>query len=311
MKLRWLGTNGFEFRYRGQSILLDPYVTRRMDLICDPAAVSKYITDVDTGFVPNTVDIKYGAWSMGHKKFAPGPSSSPCPLPYALCKNKQQHEDEMLPETKRSASTPRVETIIIGHSHWDHLADAPEIAKRTGASILGSLTTVNICKSLGVASSQLKVCEAGDIMEFGDFTVNVLPSLHKQPMLYPGAYSEVPKKIESIEDFLEGGTFALLFDFCGLRVLNLGSANFIPEALNGLNCDCLLVGISGRADNFMSELMSCISTKLIIPTHFDYFDTPMEQSGERISMASFLQEMQTVAPEVAITRACPRPASGC
>ncbi len=301
MKIRWLGTNGFEFRHQQKSFLLDPYVTRRMDLICDPTKVARYICDTGAGFVPSTVGMEHGARSIGNKVFAHQQTSSPCPLPYAIGKNKQKHEDEMLPGTTRQASTQRVDSIIIGHSHWDHLADTPEIARRTGARVIGSATTINICRAMGVPENQLQMCVCGETIKSLEVTVEILPSLHKQPMLYPGSYNCIPEKIESIADFVEGGTFALLFDFGGFRVLNLGSANFIPEALDGLNCDCLLVGISGRADNFLSDLMRCIDTKLIIPTHFDYFDTPMEQAGERISIASFIREMRDVAPEVAIT----------
>jgi len=238
MKMRWLGTNGFEFIYQEKSFLLDPFVTRRMDIVCDPESVSRYIDKTDV--------------------------------------------------------------IFIGHSHWDHLADTPEIAKRTDAVIVGSETTVNICKAMGVKSSQLRVFKADDLLEYGDLNVYVLPSLHKQPMLYPGMYNDVPEKIDRIEDFLEGGTFALLFDFKGLRILNLGSANFIPEALAGLSCDYLLVGISGRSPVFVSELMRHVSTQVVIPTHFDFFDTPLEEAGERISLADFQKEMKEVAPDVAV-----------
>ena len=34
-----------------------------------------------------------------------------------------------------AAHTPaRAELVVVGHSHYDHLLDAPEVAKRTGAS---------------------------------------------------------------------------------------------------------------------------------------------------------------------------------
>lgn len=238
MKIRWLGINGFEFQYNGRSILLDPYVTRRMDVICDPASVSRYISGADS--------------------------------------------------------------IIIGHSHWDHLADTPEIARRSGACVIGSETTLNICRAMGVAPSQLRLCAAGDIINCQDFSIEVFPSRHKQPMLYPGRYDTVPEKMKTIEDFVEGGTFALLFDFGGLRILNLGSAGFIPEALDGLSCDSLLVGISGRKPDFLRELLRCISTQMVIPTHFDFFDTPLEEPGERISIAEFMSEIRLIAPDLKV-----------
>lgn len=44
---------------------------------------------------------------------------------------------------------PRADYIFIGHSHWDHLADAAEISRQTNAVVVGSQTTLNICRAQG------------------------------------------------------------------------------------------------------------------------------------------------------------------
>ena len=56
---------------------------------------------------------------------------------------------------------PRADYIIMSHSHGDHLVDTPAIAKGTGAKVIGSETTINICRSFKVPQDQL-VMTAGN-----------------------------------------------------------------------------------------------------------------------------------------------------
>ena len=41
-------------------------------------------------------------------------------------------------------SITKADFIFAGHSHADHIADIPVIAKRFGAKVIGSRTTTNI-----------------------------------------------------------------------------------------------------------------------------------------------------------------------
>jgi hypothetical protein len=44
---------------------------------------------------------------------------------------------------------PEADAIFIGHAHYDHVADAPAIARRTGAVIAGTRTTCHVARALG------------------------------------------------------------------------------------------------------------------------------------------------------------------
>ncbi len=45
----------------------------------------------------------------------------------------------------------KADQILIGHGHWDHMADIPYIAKKTGAMVIGSETHGNVLRAAGVA----------------------------------------------------------------------------------------------------------------------------------------------------------------
>jgi len=69
--------------------------------------------------------------------------------------------------------------IVIGHSHFDHLAGAERIMANTGATLIGSYETVRVMEAAGVPSDRL-ICVAGGerVRLSPDSTVSVLPSQH-------------------------------------------------------------------------------------------------------------------------------------
>jgi len=52
--------------------------------------------------------------------------------------------------------------ILIGHGHWDHMADVPSIAKKTGAMVIGSESHANLMRApLAVKSSDNRFARHG------------------------------------------------------------------------------------------------------------------------------------------------------
>lgn len=66
--------------------------------------------------------------------------------------------------------------IFAGHSHADHIADIPFIAKHFGAKVIGSRTTINLCLSAGVDKAQLTTISGGEKLDYKDFSVQVIES---------------------------------------------------------------------------------------------------------------------------------------
>jgi L-ascorbate metabolism protein UlaG (beta-lactamase superfamily) len=236
MKLKSLGINGFEFKTGGETLLIDPYVSRDHRRVSIPEVVRKHIKQADY--------------------------------------------------------------IVLTHSHWDHLADVPEIAKYTDAVICGSETTLNICRYFKIAESRLRLYENHRTIQLGKFMLTPIRSKHKEPVGYPGRYDEVPAMLDGVADYVEGGTWALLVTAAGRTFLNVGSANLIDKELQAIECDYLLASIAGRAPDYLPRLFECVEAKVFVPTHWDnFFGHPVEEPGERVSLAEFGREMKRVAPE--------------
>jgi L-ascorbate metabolism protein UlaG (beta-lactamase superfamily) len=73
----------------------------------------------------------------------------------------------------------RADFVLVGHSHFDHLAGAEVIAANTGAVIIGSNESCRVMRERGVPEAQLRPSQGGERHRLADgVTVRVFPSLH-------------------------------------------------------------------------------------------------------------------------------------
>ena len=165
--------------------------------------------------------------------------------------------------------------ILMTHSHWDHLGDAPSLIARTGAVLYASRTSCNIMRHFGVEERFLHEIRPGDRFELAGINVTVFESRHMEPCTQT-FYEEVPDKMEGPGDWRCGEVFAFLVECGGLRIFNAGSANLHLPAVDGLECDYFLCGISRWKPGF-PELISHIRFKRLIPTHHDLYTQPLSQ----------------------------------
>ena len=60
----------------------------------------------------------------------------------------------------------RADYILVTHGHLDHALDAPYIAIKTGATIIGNETVANLARAYDVPDAQLVVVRGGEDYEF-------------------------------------------------------------------------------------------------------------------------------------------------
>jgi L-ascorbate metabolism protein UlaG (beta-lactamase superfamily) len=73
----------------------------------------------------------------------------------------------------------RADWILVGHSHFDHLYGAERIARKTGATIVGSYETVRVMQAQGIPDAQLMPVAGGETVRLSaDVLAKVFPSQH-------------------------------------------------------------------------------------------------------------------------------------
>src|SRR5262249_20190548 len=85
---------------------------------------------------------------------------------------------EVIRRSLERAGIRRLAAVITVHSHIDHAMDAPEVAKRTGALLVGSASTANVGRGWSLPEDRLRVIHGGETMSFGRFQVTLLRAQH-------------------------------------------------------------------------------------------------------------------------------------
>ena len=170
--------------------------------------------------------------------------------------------------------------IFAGHSHADHIADIPFIAKRFGAKVIGSRTTINLSLSAGVDKAQLTTISGGEKLDFKDFSVQVIESQHG--VLNRGGQKRQPKSAEITRPpsdpirgrhFVEGGSYLYYFTFGKIRLLDQSTGNFIEENLRGLEPDVAILAENSNYD--WTEAIKILRPKTVIVHHYDDWHVPL------------------------------------
>src|SRR5205823_4186765 len=84
----------------------------------------------------------------------------------------------------------RADAIIIGHGHFDHMSDSAQVAKQTGAPIVGApiTTTKLLSQSVNPAQVIAVTGKGGELLHFDGFTVQPILGRHGEPPAFTAAF---------------------------------------------------------------------------------------------------------------------------
>ena len=232
--------------------------------------------------------------------------------------NKLDH-DRLLPTDTAliDQHVKKADQILVGHGHWDHMADVPYIAKKTGAMVIGSETHANVMRAAGVLEGRIVQVKGGEYMQFDGYSIEVFPSVHSmggtKKYAVPGHLVSVPSAPPSkIGDLPEGDTLIYLLTIGDkYRIFLMSSGNYVERAIAGLRPDVALVAplFSNNTHAFTPRLLKALNyPKTILPTHWDHFEAPLSEPprdlrsiyGDVANLDLWVKEAKTQSPKTRI-----------
>jgi L-ascorbate metabolism protein UlaG (beta-lactamase superfamily) len=251
INLKYLGAAGWEFSDENITVLVDPYLSR-IKLLGSSTTATVTTSDVQ---------------NMGESDTRPS----------------YNREDFYVPDSAViDKHIFNVDYIFVHHTHFDHAADVPYIAKKTGATVIGTESMANLLRAHGIPGRQIITVKGGEDYQFENFSVKVIPSLHSalRNKLYfnSGVISKDFKPPMKIRGYVEGNSLMFYFRFKSQKILTMGSMNFIEDNIKGLEPTILLAGSANSRKNMYKYTERLISStgnpEVIIPTHWDNFRIP-------------------------------------
>lgn len=175
----------------------------------------------------------------------------------------------------------RPDAVICAHSHYDHALDAPLVAERTGALLVGSRSTANLGRGHGLPEERLRTISDGDELRFGEFAVTMIESEHSPGDRIPGTIESPVRAPARATEWRCGEAYSVLIDHPAGSVLIQASANFRPGALRGRRADTVYLSIGGLGNQsplfraeYWREVVETTGARRVVPVHWDDFFRP-------------------------------------
>jgi len=180
-----------------------------------------------------------------------------------------------------------ITAMVVGHSHFDHAFDIPELSKYTQGKIIGN-SSLETLMALNGIKERITVCRGGEVVNISDrIRVIMLPSLHGKVILgmvpYPGEISADAKLPLRAKDYKVGQVFSPKIEIGGKSFLHVGSAGFIEGSLKGHSCDVVFLCVPGwkRMKGYPQKIFELTGAKTAVLFHQDDFFSPIVP-GKRI-----------------------------
>jgi L-ascorbate metabolism protein UlaG (beta-lactamase superfamily) len=270
LELEWLGTAGYRLTFDGQTLLIDPYLTR----------------------VPLS----------------------------SVFRREATHADRALHDRFLSPAALNVAGILVGHTHFDHAIDVPELARSLDTKAFGSSSLVQLMTLHAMPERAVEV-EPHRPYELGPFTVRFIPSLHSKLLLgykvpFDGALTCDHLDRLSPSAYRCGPVYAIHIEVAGTSLYHQGSANLIDDQVPAGGVDVFLAGIAGRSftASYWRRILPRLDPAVVVASHYDDFFRPLDAPlgfSTNVNLAALPDEIRVVARNVSVATLEPlTPVSG-
>ncbi len=179
----------------------------------------------------------------------------------------------------------RLAAVIPVHSHYDHAMDSGEVAKLTGATLLGSQSTAYAGQSSNLSSDKITVAKTNHPYTYGQFTVTLFDSKHAPLASNTGIDGKIQDIFHTPAPYTAwqlGQAYSVLIEHPKGKFLIQGSAGFIPGTLKGVVVDAVFLGTGGLStlsheyrQSYIYETVTLTNPKTVYTIHHDTLFGPL------------------------------------
>ncbi len=172
---------------------------------------------------------------------------------------------------------PACNVLLVTHSHYDHLMDAPAILSNTHAVAYGSANTCQLLRMCGVPEAQVKELQVGDELLLGAFRVEVIQGQHS-PLpfsrvfngeLRPGLHSPL-----RMWDYRMDVCLGYRISVMGCRLLVCAAQ---PQPAE------VLFAVGQEASSYYRKLIRGVRPNTFVPIHWDNFTRTINKPIHRLT----------------------------
>ncbi|HDP25125.1 MAG TPA: MBL fold metallo-hydrolase [Deltaproteobacteria bacterium] len=204
-----------------------------------------------------------------------------------------------------------VRAVIVGHTHFDHALDIPELAGTFTCTVYGSRSMKTLLSLSGLPSLG-RVCTPHEsIALFEEARLTMLPSRHGLVFLgrvpYRGEIDPgLPVPLRA-HQYRLGDMMMPVTRFGDITFVHAGSANWIESEVDIHSCDVLFMCVPGwkKSPSYTREFLDRLRPSVIIPFHYDDFTTELRRGTEPpvlpfVDRKGFERSIRSTLPRVEV-----------
>ena len=201
-----------------------------------------------------------------------------------------------------AADVQRADYLLVGHAHFDHLADAGTIAGNTGATLIANFESIRLAAAAGVPEDRLMPVSGGEPIALADdLRARVFPGLHscvwsggmraadeaalgddavthQQRRARMGGGGTLPPGLHSTRG--DGGALGYLLETRHGSIWFSDTSGYWTGVIDGLRPDAAILAVAGRGNidgepiqgslaDFVGGQASLLRPRRVIYCHHD------------------------------------------
>ncbi|MFZ0918264.1 MAG: MBL fold metallo-hydrolase [Candidatus Udaeobacter sp.] len=282
VRVTYLGTNGYQFEFKGHTLLVDPYFSR-VDLlsVAEGSRIQPDISRIADG--------------MRHLGSGNVWSSAP-----------RAGRRDIALESRVNAelqTSSKLDAILVTLGHFDHLLDVPIIMSKTHTHLIASRSSIDLVRRLHDANTitrRFDAVTAGDVRRIGPWKIRVLPATHdrlfgKVPFDRHEQRSAGPPQRAS--DWICGESLAFLIEINGQRIY-IDSGGTPAQLPPNKPVDLAILGMAlpdSRAR--LPAALERLQPRYVLPSHQDNFFLPLSDGFQFGPLTDFQRVQRDCAQQ--------------
>ena len=209
----------------------------------------------------------------------------------------------MAPNSKLISEVfPVADAVLVGHSHHDHILDAPELCRHTGAHFFGSPDAANVARAAGLPPEQVTETLGNERFGVKAAQIQAIPSRHGKVYFnqipLPGRIIKPPKWPPRFWELKHGAVLNWMVQVGGLTMVHIDTADVIDQHLEGKQADVVCLCAIGRKyrPGLVQSVVERLRPRWIVPCHWDWFFTPYDGPHRflpGVNLSGFVNEIES------------------